>query len=422
MAAILPHLEQEYETTPDERRYWQCVTEAQEQGMSLGEYRPDCPTPDAIIDQAHAQLLQVAWTRRIIVEQLQGKTIRPFYDGRDIFLHLEGDPVEGPMWNPMTDIERTNLLSWTTKMAAPSFSLAAGSKAMGGSCPGATAGQSLVPNQVRERAAVPLIKVLKLRPVKMSFAICEFCYAEHGQYAAASVQYHQLLRRAWVKRALREDIRGKTTRPGDPSSAFVQLMIEAIEEAKYLRDGGRVDDKEVLPEPEQWRDWRFFRIHDSGDFFEPEYLVGWKNIANHFHPRNYQGPHQPIRFWAPTRIWAQGRDMVRFVDKVNTPVQGEQSNLILRPSAYHIDQRGPGENQGRSPLGPGWAAPTVVLRHETVEEGKKREVYDWPCEAYAVQDGPNCRKANGPDPRGVTQPGCRNCWMHPTSRVNYTLH
>jgi len=420
VAAILPHLELEHETTPDERRYWQCVTQAQEQGLS--QIVPDCPTPDAIIDQAHAQLLQVAWTRRIIVDQLRDRTIRPYYDGRDIFLHLEGGPIGGPLWNPLTDIERTNLLSWTTKMAAPSFSLAAGSKVMGGSCPGATAGQSLVPDSIRSEASKPLIQVLKLKPVKLSFAICEFCYAEHGQYAAASVQLHQLLRKAWVQRALHEDIHGNRTRPGDPQCAFVQLMIEAIENADYCRDGCRVDKKEVLPEAQHWRRWRFFRIHDSGDMFSPEYLQGWKNIANHFHPQRYQGSHQPIRFWAPTRIWAVGPGMVETVNRINTPVEGEETNLVLRPSAYHIDQRGPGGNQGRDPLGPGWAAPTVVLRHETVESGRKAQIFDWQCEAYAAEDGPNCRKANGLDQNGAKKRGCRTCWMHTTSRVNYTLH
>lgn len=420
MAAILPHLEHDDETTETEQLYWQCVTRAREQG--LGQVDPICPSPQTVIDQAHSQLLNIAWTRKIIIEQLKGRVIQPWYDGNEVILRIQGDPVTGPLWNPMIKLWNTSLLSWTTKMAAPSFSLGAGSPTMGGSCPGATAAQSVVPDSRRWSAAKQVTQVLGIKPVKMTFSICEFCYAEKDQYAAASNQYHQIVRQAWARRALREDIKGNTVHPGSPQCAFVQLMIEVIENADYCRDGCRVDNNVVLPEPQHWRKWRFFRLHDSGDMFETAYLVGWKNIANHFHPANYRGPHQPIRFWAPTRIWAMGPKMVESVNEINTPVEGEETNLILRPSAYHIDQQGPGGQLGRTRLGPGWAATTVVLRHETVDEGRLQELYDWPCQAYASQDGPNCRKAEGLDQHGKKQRGCRTCWMHTDTRVNYTLH
>jgi len=408
MAAILPHLAQEGETTELERRYWDC----QAQGLEA----PDilCPTPQQVINQSHANLMTLAWTRKVVFQQLQGVTISPKYDQekKDSVVLVVSRMPKGPVWNPATEIGKTTLLSWTSKMSAPSFSISAGSSVIGGSCPAADAGQSIVPDHQRRKVGEKLREVLKTK-IRLSDAICQYCYATKGQYPTASNQHHAFVRYAWAKRALEVDYHGKKVTRGSQKCAFVQVMIDAINHADFYIDGGKRGKDVIEPEPAQWREQRFFRLHDSGDFFDLAYLQAWKHIANHFHPANYTED-LPIIFWAPTRIWALGRKHVARVNEINAPVKGVQ-NLILRPSAYHVDQR------GTHKLGKGWSGTTVVYRHGAGEKNLGK-TFDWNCEAYSVEGGPNCRRAEGLDPNNKKKTGCRTCWMHPTSRVNYTLH
>lgn len=389
MAAILPHLAEEDETTELEQRYWDCASEG-----GLGDAQdPLCPSPQAVVDQSHAALLTVAMTRSTVVDQLRGRTITPRLRDKEVALYID-ESVSGPAWNPMMPVDATSLLSWTTKMGAPSFSLPAGASPMAGSCPGANAGQSIVPDNVRRKAARVLLPVLKAPQVELAKSICEFCYAEGGQYATGSVQYHQLVRYAWVRRAVKHDMQGRPVRnPAD--SEFVQIMIDAINRADF----------KLREEPPQWQGQRFFRLHDSGDFFSVPYLHAWKAIANHFHPDNND---DPINFWAPTRIWALGPKIIGEVNRLN----GEEgSNLAIRPSAYHVNQHGPED------LGPGWAQDSVVYQPDIKVEAEG-QTFDWDCKAYAAADGPSCRGAENPD----GEVGCRVCWMRPDLRVNYTLH
>jgi len=140
--------------------------------------------------------------------------------------------------------------------------------------------------------------------------------------------------------------------------------------------------------------------------------MAWKAVCDHFkHPRQGQ---LPITFWAPTRIWAMGDTWIDLVSEIN----GERdTNLILRPSGYHVNQHGPNLQNHR-----GWASPTTVFHHDAVEAAEGKD-FDWNCKAYAVEKGPSCRGAVGSDAQGnPTKVGCRTCWIHPHLRVNYTLH
>jgi hypothetical protein len=280
----------------------------------------------------------------------------------------------------------------------------------------------VVPDSVRRKLAKTLLPVLgnggipqakKVDRVDLAKCICEFCYAEGGQYSTASVQFHQMVRYAWVRQALEIDmdgvpLRGQAgvTRPIEESQ-FVQVMIEAINSADFKLSG----------EPARWAGQRFFRIHDSGDFFSLTYVRAWKAIANHFHPDNND---DPITFWAPTRMWASGKKFVDEVDAIN----GDNSNLVIRPSAYHIDQHGPELRKH-----PGWAAATVVYRTKAKKaaEGPIAHggTFDWDCKAYENEKGPTCRDAERPEEGSAApskQKGCRVCWKRPDLRVNYTLH
>jgi len=426
MAAIKPHLAEDGQTTRTQAEYWNCAAEGEEEGLAAAR-QGLCPTPKEVIEQTHAGLLQVAWTRQPLVEQMmQGMVIDVIQDGNKYKLRgtfpegEEGQLVEGAAWNPYaaTDI---SILSWTTKMGAPSFSLPAGGTPVGGSCLGSIAGQSTSTEGQREQQAKTLLPILygpryKNQKIDLAKCICETCYAEGGQYGTSSVQYAQLLRFAWAQGALKQQA---------PSgrSVFVEVMIDAIDNADY----------KLGQEPKQWKRkgkiMRFFRLHDSGDFFSKQYFDAWKEITDWFHP-TYGGPNgkghpNPIWFWAPTRMWISPT-WVKHISTVNRPRRGHEQNFSVRPSAYHVNEHGPLGASGKGKLGTGWAAATVVFgsKEKMAAEGKRRgKAFDWDCRAYAVEDGPTCRGAqSNPAGGGKGKPGCRNCWMLQKERTNYTWH
>lgn len=424
MAAIRPHLALDDENSESQSAYWGCNS------GGLGDAAEDiCPSPQEIVNEAHAELMNTAWIREALIERLQDKKIWVEYD-KGVPTIAINRPVPGPAWNPSGGAKRTTILGWTTKMGAPSFSLPAGAPAMGGACPGASAGQTVAPPKTRQNQAKVLLPVLNthgrnnphVSRVDVTKTVCEFCYAEGGQYSTSGVQNAQLMRYAWATRAIE--------RPGNEPgvSEFYSVMIDAIDNADF----------KLGQESKQYLGKRFFRIHDSGDFFSTRYLMEWKKISLYYHPKFGgkglrfgvdrddvvieqvgEGHPSPIYFWAPTRIWAMGEAMVQHVSRINgLRVQGKPTwdNFAIRPSAYHINQHGPFIDR------PGWAAPTTVYDHEAKMEAEG-VAYDWDCRAYAVEKGPSCRGAkSNPKGPGSGQEGCRECWLHFGSAVNYTLH
>ncbi len=180
------------------------------------------------------------------------------------------------------------------------------------------------------------------------------CYAEGGQYATGQVQFAQLLRIIWVRHALREH-------------TFVPTMVAAVKEANFHLEGGVIKEKEKDVDadgvkqarqlsPERTGE-RFFRIHDSGDFFSPEYLRSWKEVAQAFDGSRVGLPR--TIFWAPSRIWATSWGTTA-VNQINDP----PDNLIIRPSAYHINEAPPAQGN----LGPGWAAGSTAI-HKDLQGG-----------------------------------------------------
>jgi len=400
VAAIVPHLEQEGETTELQERYWACRAHARERGLGglgAGELPFICPTPQAVVDQSHAGLLDMARMRQILSDQMRGRVLSVGYRGDGEVVLSMDEPISGPEWNPSAiPLQNVRVLGWTSKMQTPSFSIPAGARQMGGSCPGARAGQSIVPDAERNKAARALLPVLKAKKVNLAECICEFCYAEGGQYSTSSVTWGQMMRYAWATKALQTDLGGEPM--GDrPLSecAFVQVMIDAIDRTDF----------ELNKQPAHLGGQRFFRIHDSGDMFSLRYLRAWKEVANHFAPGNHDNP---ITFWAPTRLWALGTDMVKEINRINVG----PDNLVLRPSAYHINQHGPER------LGPGWASPSVVFDHDSQKRAESR-VYDWNCKAYETEST-KVTCVDSENSEGKT--GCRDCWLHPENRINYTLH
>jgi hypothetical protein len=520
----------------------------------------------------------MVWVRNAVEQSLAGKSFvvsqgyvnkhGTLVDAKGVYLQLDQPVGEGPAWNSNAspDAKNFSLLTWTSKMNCPSWSLPAGAPDIGGACPGATGGQSVV----IDGSLVPaqrLVSDVTRRPVDMSRSICQTCvtgdarvfvrgrwlvridelvdagefevwsgvdwrltsavfqgvrptvairtswgamirvtpdhkimtkddgmvaaedlepgdclvfqppsegsvvadrhgmprvesvtplpsaetvydlvnvgperqfvangvtisncYAFGGRYGTGLVQYAQGLRFIWARRAMLEPVMG----PYGMSTLFIETMVAAIQGASFFLEGGRArggdgeGEQRLPPEPSGRR---FFRIHDSGDFFAPEYFRQWKAVCDRL---------PDIMFWAPSRVWAAGRKWIALVNEVNAPSPRSANNLVIRPSAYEIDQPAPAH------LGPGWAAGSTVISYEgdrgpTLElvkyvesiEGKPMKMlgggpdqrYNWGCRAYSTGSTHTCRNAVAPPGMGGQDGrGCRACWVAPSAVVNYHPH
>lgn len=432
MAAIIPHLEHPEETTPLERQFFRCLSGEATFGGAFadGVY---CPAPGEVQEKSHQELTAMVYVRDAVERELLGRafTVEQDKSGRIIFA-LDGPIGYGPPWNPAASpsAQRFSMLTWTSKMNAPSWSLPAGAPQAGGACPGATGAQSIVPLDTLRKGRAQAAKYVGEGP--LAAAVCEHCYATGGQYATGNVQYAQVLRYIWA----REAIQRRIATPFGDSTLFVETMSTAIANANFKLDGGRAtadDDGEgggALPREPSGR--RFFRIHDSGDFFSIEYLRQWKAVAERF---------PDVTFWAPSRVWAAGDNWIRAVNEINAPRPGSANNLVIRPSAYYVDGHAPRQ------LGAGWAAGTTVvdIRHdggplpawrEFVEAKERTRMpvaatadghdhrYQWSCRAYSSGSKNQCRSAVAPPGFGdpTTGRGCRVCWLMPEVEVNYHPH
>jgi hypothetical protein len=368
-----------------------------------------CPAPGAVVASNHAPLVDLAWARKAVNDALVGRNASLVRRG-DEFLVQVDPPLEPDVvpWSPLSrPLVEARVLSWTSKMGAPSFSLPAGAGAIGGACPGAGAGQPTTPDAVQRSQGKVVLQVLNddrppdgdpVEKIDMAAAVCAHCYATTGNYLYTDNVARGILRWAWTEQALRAP-----SKQGN-SSEFVDVLIEAVDHADYAHGEA---------EPLHWacEGVRFFRIHDSGDFYSEAYYRAWVEIAQAFTP---EAERQTTIFWSPTRMWAMGK---KWIDMVAETAGG---NFIVRPSGYELNQHAP-------QLPGGWAAATTVFAPAVAaaaEDGLIQVPYDWDCQAYAVDNGPSCRGALSPleDEAGNPLVGCRACWMRPDLRVNYRAH
>lgn len=403
MSAITPHLEEQEDPSWTKEQREAFRRERAARGTrGLGQspvahfFESDRLTAD-VMNQSTAELVNLSWVRQVVEQALAQ---RRFYvkagdkndmNPRSVFIILDGPVGPNPLWNPPPQADKVSqfeLLSWTSKMGAPSFSIPAGAMELGGSCPGAAGGQSIVPVQALHAGAKRVTRVID-KPVQLDRSICQYCYATGGQYMTAQVQFAQVLRYVWSRMAIED-------------GSFVKTMIYAVENADYKLEGGKFNK---LNYPKERHPGRYFRLHDSGDFYSPKYLAAWKQVCKHFEGQ--------ITFWAPTRIWATDWG-IEAVNRINNP----KGNFVIRPSAYHVNQVAPRD------LGPGWAKGTTVYSPERQPQGPLVEhagrPYDWECQAYAAKnEAHTCRHAQNPG-GGM---GCRACWRHGDDlEIDYTLH
>jgi hypothetical protein len=270
--------------------------------------------------------------------------------------------------NGIKAITGISFFTWTSKMSAPSFSLPGGPTGkVGGTCPAAV--QEAVEKSGQYKAVHEPI------PAGATY-VCNVCYTGKNNYLMYKmVSVAQTIRRLWVDRWLRQ---GWTS--------LAQRLTEAI---GSLQDPGV---EQVLKRKAVSN--QYFRIHDAGDFYTPDYYIAWRETA-------YNLP--DVKFWAPTRQWVFEKWRKLFA---NYP---PPENMSLRPSSLFFGARPPvieGMNAGT-----------------TAAEGTRDQWYDfngmevWNCPAYAA-DEHSCATAINPD--GGTE--CRTCWSRKEIPVNYKAH
>jgi hypothetical protein len=204
------------------------------------------------------------------------------------------------------------LLTETSKMASPSFSLPAFTPATGGTCPMAKVSDSR------------LEALAGLRGRKT--VICSACYALTSGYAYANVMTDAAGRKDWVDKGLKKD------RTGAFMGGLFATMIASY--AIWGRKGKRSKQEIGVWNGEQITKWGarrrtvvkntdlriasydtqdfrpntlalfkgtpkgklagFFRLHDSGDLFSKKYIQAW-TVAAQTMPKVY--------IWIPTRAW-----------------------------------------------------------------------------------------------------------------------
>ena len=256
---------------------------------------------------------------------------------------------------------KTSLFTFTSKMSCPSFSIPAG-PTKGGTCPASK------PDSI-ERDGSYTEHHPPLSEKGDGTFICDLCYAGKSNYGMyPNISAGQMAKLHWVNKTLADE-----TFVDKMGQALEMLFDKRIE--KVLLSNGLSN--------------RFFRIHDSGDFFSREYYSAWVEVCNKFRGRlNPDGGHL-MYFWAPTRMWVY-RGYLEHFRQVPPP-----PNLALRPSALFTG--------APAPMIQGLAAGST-----SAEDPGEVEAFN--CPAYE-SDLASC---------GGTR--CRKCWTFKKVPVNYHTH
>lgn len=249
----------------------------------------------------------------------------------------------------------SSLFTWTSKMSCPSFSIPAGPMENGGTCPAARA--SSVEKEGSYQEFSPPLREMPAGQVY----ICSTCYAGKGRYLMyKSMSLGQVAKLRWTQKTLR-------------SGTFSRRMSEAIASLQDP-DVERILAAKLVSN-------KYFRIHDSGDFFNPDYYKAWIEVC-HALPN--------VSFWAPTRQWVYAKWRELFS---NYP---PPRNLSLRPSALYTS-----------------APPPVIkgMAGGSTSINGRMDAPIWNCPAYEGDEAHSCAAAK-----------CRVCWSAPKKPVNYLTH
>jgi hypothetical protein len=182
--------------------------------------------------------------------------------------------------------------------------------------------------------------------------ICKNCYASKGCYCWKGPKAAQMARFKWTIECMRTDA---------GMDLWVATMVQALVKETY------------------------FRIHDSGDFFNVRYAMAWLRVCKAL---------PATKFWAPTRAWQGGKSgLLPVFDPLMNVLRQMAAlpNVTLRPSALDFGDL--------PPVVPG-------LHAGSTADNSSDSVYQ--CPAKALYDG-HC----GP---------CRHCWDNKSESVNYPKH
>jgi hypothetical protein len=184
-------------------------------------------------------------------------------------------------------------------------------------------------------------------------SICEDCYADDGCYRFSGPQNALAVRFKWTIESMRT-IEG--------FNAWVNYVVEAI------RASG----------------CEYFRVHDSGDVFNPAYARAWLAVCQHL---------PEVKFWIPTRAYQQsGKAVAVFAPILHALRQLAQlPNVTVRPSALNF----------------GDCPPKVEGLHAgtTADNPDVFRVKQCPAKSQGGRCG-----------------DCRTCWDDKTCPVSYARH
>lgn len=354
----------------------------------------------------HSALARTHWVRNAVEHFLQRVRFRHEWDGSELALRI----TESPFKRGNTPIVPNNIVSfarggsdvskvqvWSegnSKMDCPSYDVPSGGTAIGGTCPGANPGQSIISGPARRDVLPPAPGTSEPVRVNQPLTICNACYAESGSYAYADNQVRNVLRYWWTSAMVSKHY-----------DDWVRLMCASVVRLRF--PAGTPGN--ILP----------VRLHSSGDFFNQVYASAWMEVADRL--ASGDETERRIRFWAPTRTWAVP-GWQEFWARELPKLRGD--NFTVRASAYHFDDPAPGKLAPNNAMGSTsiYATPEEVQQKRTDfrARGDERARFDWQCPTYAAGTSETKNCSSSPNPMGGTH--CRACWVLPDARINYAAH
>ena len=211
------------------------------------------------------------------------------------------------------------LLSNPSKMPSRSYSLPA-IKA----CPSATFGPGAICGESADKTT---------------------CYATRGAYAWAPVRAALEARFQWTIQATRDE----TT-----AVEFIETMTTAVQGEALRQERKHWQEVSEGMRPMAEFGGPVFRVHDSGDLFNPTYANLWTQVATNC---------PDVRFWFPTRQWkSRNLDMLAALQTL-----ASLPNVAVRPSALFINDAPPmipGLAAGTSASATGYNCPAHMQKNE----------------------------------------------------------
>ncbi len=320
----------------------------------------------------------------------------------------------------------TALLGTTGKMKCWGFSLPAGPPSLLGTCLGSIPG---FPMLTEKQRAVRLSDAAKSRgPIKVRTFVCGGCYALKARYTEPGMIFTTETRRQIVRALLRSG--GPEKMAGVFEQALLACQAKSMRAYAALKKGGTYRELSYSVS-----DPAFFRLHDAGDFWSPEYAEGWFEVARRFQKgRRHKGFDLPaVTFWTPTRLWAIAKfgpgSCPSSIDFSCAP-----KNLTARPSALHFSESAPlihgfpkgsasGPREKSKELGT-WLCPAYLPPKEGggAEPHPKFGESRWVQGTCTRSEGPGARSGNKAHRRVPDGHGCRVCWLDPNRSVVYMEH